>query len=110
MLIDLRTKTYNYISGTCLIAEVGGAILGSLLLSHHVYFLNSLAIICYILTAWIAMLIPSHSGRDLKVIEDAVPILLPLDDPDPPYSPHQRSGLSRQDASKVSPPPKLSLV
>lgn len=85
----LRTTTYNYITGTYLIASIGGATVASLLLSHHVYLLNSLSAICFVLTAMLAMLIPSHCGRDSEVTADAVPILSPAEDDEspPPLSP-----------------------
>ena len=85
----LRTTTYNYITGTYLIASIAGASVASLLLSHHVYLLNGLSAICFALTVMLAMLIPSHCGRDSEVTADAVPILPPAEDDDspPPVSP-----------------------
>ena len=67
---------------------MGAATIGSLLLSHHVYLLNGLSAVCFVLTAMIALLIPSHCGRDSGLAADAVPILSPVEDDDlPPMSP-----------------------
>ena len=47
---------------------------------------------CFALTAMLAMLIPSHCGRDSKLAADAVPILSPVeDDVQPPVSPDGRA-------------------
>lgn len=89
-LLIFSTTTYNYITGTYFLASVGGATFASLLLSHHVYLLNGLSVMGFILTAMIAMLIPSHCGRDSKLAADAVPILSPFeDDQTPPLSPKE---------------------
>ncbi|MCJ1350963.1 MAG: hypothetical protein MMC33_000945 [Icmadophila ericetorum] len=75
---DRLTKTYNYISGTYLIAGMGGAAFGSVLLSHHVYLLNGLSIFGYVITAWIAMLIPRQVGMEYsKIASDVIPIPVP---------------------------------
>ena len=43
---------------------------------------------CFALTAMLAMLIPSHCGRDSQLAADAVPILSPVEDDEvPPVSP-----------------------
>ena len=99
--MDLRTKTYNYISGTYLLAGVAGAALASLLLSRHIYLLNILAIICYALTLWVAMLIPTHCGRDFKLVEDTVPILTPPEDSAASFPSSWQPGLSRGASPQV---------
>ena len=93
-LLIFRTTTYNYMTSTWLLASVGGATVASLLLSHHVYFLNGLSVTCFALTAMIAMLIPGHCGRDSQLAADAVPILSPIeDDESSPASPKRPSTL-----------------
>ncbi len=79
-----RTKIYNYISGFYLLASFLGSLIASLLLSHHVYFLNCLSAVCFILTAMMAMLVPSHCGRDSQLAADAVPILSSVEDDESP--------------------------
>lgn len=56
---------------------------------------------CFALTAILAMLIPSHCGRDSKLAADAVPILSPVeDDESPPMSPKgQASFLDDQETN-----------
>lgn len=104
MLIDYSTKTYNYLSGTYLLAGVGGAAFGSLLLTNHVYLLNGLSIVCFALTAWIALFIPPHCGRDLKSIEDLTPILSPLEeDSSLPSSPIRWQRDSSKASTQVTP-------
>ena len=98
------TKTYNYLSGSYLLAGVGGAAFGSLLLSNHVYLLNALSILCFVATTLIAVFIPYHCGRDLKGIEDLVPILSPIDEDSPlPSSPPQWQESSTESMTKVTP-------
>lgn len=80
MLNFYRTTTYNYITAVYFLASVGGATFASLLLSHHVYLLNGLSVMCFFLTAMVVLLIPSHCGRDSKIAENAVPILSPIED------------------------------
>ena len=58
MLIRRSTKTYNYLGGAYLLAGVCAAVLGSLLVSDHVYLLNAISILCFALTAWLAFFIP----------------------------------------------------
>ena len=100
--MHLRTKTYNYLYGAFLLASVGGAALASLLLSNHVYLLNTLSVLCYALTAWIALSIPSHCGRDFKDAEDKIPILIPkIDSPSTPYSPLQQPQLTSDASTRV---------
>lgn len=77
-----RTTTYNYISALCFLASVGGGTVASLLLSHHVYFLNGISTMSFVLAAMIATFIPSHCGRDSKIAANAVPILSPAEDDD----------------------------
>lgn len=101
--MHLRTKTYNYLYGAFLLATLGGAALASLLLSKHVYLLNTLSVLCYALTAWIAMSIPSHCGRDFKDAEDTIPILIPnLESPSTPSSPLQRPKLTSEASTQVA--------
>lgn len=96
-----RTTTYNYISGIYLLASFGGATFASLLLSHHVYFLNGLSVMCFVLTAMIAMLIPNHCGRDSKLAADAVPILSPDEDDElPPFSPKESTTSDKNQVTK----------
>lgn len=75
-----RTNVYNYISGCFLLAAVLGSTIGSLLLSNYLYYLNGLSIMCYVITACIAITIPSHLGRDSEIIEDSRTTLLIPDD------------------------------
>ncbi|MCJ1281406.1 hypothetical protein MMC26_000725 [Xylographa opegraphella] len=85
---DKLTKTYNYLSGSYLLSGVGGAAFGSLLLSQHAYLLNILSVLCFALTAWLALFIPSDCGRKLDAAESLIPALSPLDEDSPlPPSP-----------------------
>ena len=58
----IRTNAYNYISAVYFVAGVVGSTVGSLLLSNHVYILNSLSIACYLFTACVACNIPAYCG------------------------------------------------
>lgn len=86
LLILLRTKIYNYLSAAYLFAGVGGAAIGSALLSNHVYLLNALSIAFFVLTIFIAMLIPLRCGRKLSA-KNCESHSLPLDAPDSPSAP-----------------------
>lgn len=63
-LIITRTNVYNYTSAFYFLASVSGSGVGSLLLSHHVYILNGLSILCYLLTMLLALLVSPDCGRD----------------------------------------------
>lgn len=76
-LISCRTSVYNYISGYYFLASVLGSATGSLLLSRHVYILNGLSILCFLITAFVAIWIPAHFGRDESVDEATKPLLSP---------------------------------
>ena len=76
----IRTNYYNYISGFYFLASVGGSSIGSLLLGHHVYLLNGLSIVCYILAACVAAATPSHCGRNEKSDESSPMIIPDLDE------------------------------
>ncbi len=86
MLILPRTKIYNYLSAAYLLAGVGGAAIGSALLSNHVYLLNALAFACFVLTMFIGMLIPLGCGRKL-IAKSCESGSLPLELPDSPSAP-----------------------
>ncbi len=58
------TSAYNYLSAALLSTWVAGAAIGAMLLSHHVWLLNSLSIICYVVTACLATTIPGSFGKD----------------------------------------------
>ena len=100
--MDYRTKTYNYISAFYYIADFGGAAVVSLLLSHHVWLLNALSILCYALTVWIAILIPSECGRHLSDVEDRVPILASVEEPESPSSTTEIPNFSREASDQVA--------
>ena len=95
-------------SGAYLLAGMGGAALGSLLLSHHVYLLNGLSILGYAITAWIALLIPRQAGMEYeKVASDVLPIPVSDDatkdeDLDVPHLLSDSSGLSLDSESLQS--------
>ncbi|MCJ1229055.1 hypothetical protein MMC12_005719 [Toensbergia leucococca] len=67
------TNTFNYVSGFYFCASVFGSAVGSLLLSNHVYILNGLSILCYIVTICVATVIPPCYGRNDSVNEAVQP-------------------------------------
>ena len=70
LIID-RTNIYNHISGFYFLASVLGSAIGSLLLSNHVYILNGMSIVCFLVTAYVATLVPAHHGRNDSLDEAA---------------------------------------
>lgn len=89
-----------------MLASVAASTIGSLLLSHHVYLLNFLAIICFILAILLAVTIPGDTGRDDAdhiSLEDSTTSLL-SDDRPRSRSPSSSSALSlkqQKDRRKV---------
>ncbi|KAL9125933.1 MAG: hypothetical protein Q9217_004928, partial [Psora testacea] len=78
---------YNYMSGLYLLASVCGSVVGSLLLSNHVYILNALSVLGFALAVAIAGFIPSQLGRqrlDDPSLEHSASNLLAADDPESP--------------------------
>lgn len=65
-----RTNAFNYISAFYFLASVFGSAIGSLLLSNHVYLLNGLSIGCYLFTAYIAISVSAHYGREDSTEDD----------------------------------------
>lgn len=82
-----RANAYNYISAFYFLASVGGSSVGSLLLDHHVYFLNGLSITCYMLACSVALAIPAYCGLEIKEHDRDIAITPELDDEDEPGSP-----------------------
>ena len=62
-----RAKTFNYMTSLYLLASVLASSIGSALLSHHVYILNSLSILCFVLAIAIATFIPPDLGRNTTI-------------------------------------------
>ena len=61
-------------SGLFLLASVCGSFIGSMLLSNHVYLLNALSLLTFVITAAIAAFVPGHLGRgsqDIARLEDS---------------------------------------
>ena len=86
------TNAYNYISGFYFLANVFGSTIGSLLLSNHVYILNGLSIIVYLMTAFMATTVPAHYGRETLAEESVQPFLDSSDEASPsPRSPASTS-------------------
>lgn len=64
LIESLRTKSYNYMTASYMLASVAASTIGSLLLSHHVYLLNFLAILCFVLSILLTISIPGQTGHD----------------------------------------------
>ncbi|KAL8726068.1 MAG: hypothetical protein Q9166_006947 [cf. Caloplaca sp. 2 TL-2023] len=75
---------------------VSGSAIGSLLLSRHVFLLNGLSFLCYILTSCVAAAIPTESGRAADDADASRPILLAVDDLDSPRSSSDRAVIPLQ--------------
>ena len=63
-LTKSSTNVYNYISGAYCIASVIGSMVGSQLLQDHVYLLNGLGVLCFLLAAGLSCLVPASYGRN----------------------------------------------
>ena len=60
---DIRTNANNYISAGFIGASVAGSIIGSLLLSHHIFILNLTGVVCAVLAVGVAaMFLPPDLG------------------------------------------------
>ncbi|KAL8743194.1 MAG: hypothetical protein Q9190_004429 [Brigantiaea leucoxantha] len=88
---DDLTKSYNYISAFYLLANMAGTAVASLLLSHHVYLLNFLSVLCYLLTLCLAATFPTQAVKDGKFVAESPELLLrsPNDWEDPEDSPER---------------------
>lgn len=96
-----RTEFYNYISAFWVLSSVGGSAIGSVLLSRHVWLLNALSVLCFILAACLATAIPSGLGRDGENAEDTRPIVMVSDVPDIQGTSPERDSLTRGEITKV---------
>ena len=81
VLTFVRTEFYNYISAFWVLSSVGGSAIGSVLLSHHVWLLNALSVLCFIIAACLATALPSGLGKDSTSAEDTRPIMMASDVP-----------------------------
>lgn len=99
-----RTNAYNYISACFLLAAVLGSTIGSLLLSNYLYYLNGLSIMCYVMTACIAIIIPSHLGRESELSGNSRTTLLTPDDSGPPTTSPAQLGISVYRSENASGP------
>ena len=97
----VRTEFYNYISAFWVLSSVGGSAIGSVLLSRHVWLLNALSVLCFILAACLATAIPSGLGRGGESAEDTRPIIMDSEGPDRQRTSPERDSLHREGSTKV---------
>ena len=100
-LTIVRTEFYNYISAFWVLSSVGGSAIGSVLLSHHVWLLNALSVLCFIFAACLATAIPSGLGKSGESAEDTRSIIMASDDPDIQRTSPERDSLHREESTKV---------
>ena len=91
----IRTNAYNYISALFFVAGVVGSTVVSLLLSNHVYVLNSLSITCFLFTACVACSIPAYYGIEDPGEHDMEPFSDSDDDFPPTAAPPRATRLPR---------------
>lgn len=65
-LTPVRTNTNNRISALYILASVGGSALGSVLLSHHVFLLNWLGVICSLIALGFNAFLPPQLGKAIN--------------------------------------------
>ena len=101
VLTFVRTEFYNYISAFWVLSSVGGSAIGSVLLSHHVWLLNALSVLCFILAACLATAIPSDLGKDSASAEDTRPIIMASDATDIQRTSLESDSFRREETTKV---------
>ena len=62
-----RTESFNYISAFYVLANVVASVTGSLLLTNHIYMLNSLGLLCSVAAVLISLVISQYLGLVEKV-------------------------------------------
>ena len=72
-----------------------------MLLSRHVWLLNALSVLFFILAACLATAIPSELGRGGESAEDTRPIIMASDVPDVQRTSPERDSLYREESTKV---------
>ena len=97
----VRTEFYNYTSAFWVLSSVGGSAIGSVLLSHHVWLLNALSILSFILAACLATAIPRDLGKDGGTAEDTRPIIMASDVPDVQRTSSESDSFRREASTKV---------